>query len=65
MSSGQSVGINNLVRIALVLVEKNGLMFHKPAREGEALRLVVDVSKARREIGFEPRYSMEKDLGRP
>jgi len=36
--------------------------FHEPARKGEVRNSLADISKARRILGFEPRFSLEEGL---
>jgi len=62
MSSGQSITINHLAKIVLLLARRDVGMVHEPPRRGEILRSHADISKARQELGFEPRFSLEKGL---
>ena len=62
MSSGQPVSINSLAKIVSVLVGKDVGIVHEPSRKGEIFRSEADVSMAKRELGFEPKYSLEKGL---
>lgn len=62
ISSGQSVTISHLADIVLVLCRKHVGIVHSPARKGEILRSQADISKARKELGFEPEYPLEKGL---
>jgi UDP-glucose 4-epimerase len=62
ISSGQSVTINSLAKIVLVLAGRDVGIVYEPARKGEILRSEADVSKARKELGFVPGHSLEKGL---
>ncbi len=62
ISSGQSVTINHLAKIVLVLSGKDVRVLHAPVRKGEIVRSEADVSRARKELGFEPKYPIEKGL---
>jgi UDP-glucose 4-epimerase len=62
IASGRSVTINHLAKIVLVLSRKDVGVFHAPARKGEIVRSEADVSRARKELGFEPEYPLEKGL---
>lgn len=63
ISSGRSVTINHLARTVLRLVGRHAGIVHQAPRKGEIARSQADIGSARRELGFEPGYSLERGLG--
>jgi UDP-glucose 4-epimerase len=62
ISSGRSVTINELAETILKVAGKNVAIAHEPRRIGEIMHSRAEVSKAKAELGFEPRYSLEEGL---
>jgi UDP-glucose 4-epimerase len=62
ISSGQCVTINNLAKIVLVLSGKDVGISHVASRKGDIVRSEADISKARKELSFDPQYSLERGL---
>jgi UDP-glucose 4-epimerase len=64
VGTGQETTVNELFK---TLAELTGCGFkgiHGPAKKGEQARSVVDISKIRQEIGWEPRVTLEEGLKR-
>jgi len=62
IASGRAISINELARKIVELTSSASEIVHVEAREGEIRHSVADISKARRELGFEPSYSIEGGL---
>lgn len=62
ISSGRAVSINALANIVVLLSGRHVPVVHEPPRPGEIQRSQADISKARRELGFEPRFTLEDGL---
>ncbi|MBM4123573.1 MAG: NAD-dependent epimerase/dehydratase family protein [Nitrospira sp.] len=64
VGTGQETSINELFRVMADLTTPGAKELHGPAKKGEQLRSVIDSSKLRRELGWEPRVSLREGLGR-
>lgn len=61
---GQETTINELFRLLAELTKGGCKEIHGPAKKGEQLRSVVDASRLRNELGWEPRVSLREGLRR-
>ena len=64
IATGEETSVNSLVQKIKSLVEpdKKVEVEHQPARIGEVLRSVADISKARRMLGFDPQVKLDQGL---
>lgn len=62
ISSGRAVSIKVLANIVILLSGKHVPVVHEAPRPGEIQRSQADISKARKELGFEPRFTLEDGL---
>lgn len=62
IGSGHSVSVLDLVDAAQEAIGKEIPVRHVPAPRGEMPAVIVDVSKAREELGYEPRYDLTAGL---
>jgi len=62
ISSGRAVSINVLANIVVLLSGRHVPVVHEAPRPGEIQRSHADISKARRELGFEPAFTLEDGL---
>jgi UDP-glucose 4-epimerase len=63
---GSSVGttINEIYRRLKAITDYQGDEVHGPSKRGEVCRIYVDAARARRELGWQPRVSLEEGLRR-
>jgi UDP-glucose 4-epimerase len=64
VGTGRETSVNDLFRILATLTNAGSQELHGPAKKGEQARSVVDATKIRRELGWEPRVSLEEGLKR-
>ena len=62
ISSGRSVSIDSLAHIVQLLTGAHAPIVHSSPRSGEILRSHADISKAVKELGFSPSYTLEDGL---
>lgn len=62
VASGKETAINRLVEIIKAVTDSDFQIDYKPERAGEIKRNYSDISKAKRELGFEPKTKLEKGL---
>ena len=62
ISTGIPVSINDLYRKIALLTDYKMKPNHGPARKGDVYRIALDNERARRELGWEPRVSLEEGL---
>ena len=62
ISTGIPVTINDLYRKIALLTDYKMKPNHGPARKGDVYRIALDNERARRELGWEPRVSLEEGL---
>jgi UDP-glucose 4-epimerase len=59
---GQPTTVNTIFELLKKLTGFDGPRQHVPAKPGEVYRIYLDASKARRELGWEPRIELEAGL---
>jgi UDP-glucose 4-epimerase len=64
VGTAQETSINELFRKLATLTKAGCKQVYGPAKKGEQLRSVVDASKLRQEVGWEPRVSLDEGLAR-
>lgn len=64
VGTGRETSVNELFRILATLTNAGSQELHGPAKKGEQALSVVDATKIRRELGWEPRVSLEEGLKR-
>jgi len=62
ISTGIPVSINDLYRKIALLTDYKMKPTYGPARKGDVYRIALDNERARRELGWEPRVSLEEGL---
>lgn len=64
VGTGQETSVNDLFRIMADIANPGCKELHGPAKKGEQIRSVVDSGKLRRELGWEPKVSLQEGLAR-
>lgn len=64
VGTAQETSVNDLFRMLADLTECGLKPVHGPAKKGEQTRSVVDPTKLRQELGWEPRVSLQEGLKR-
>ncbi len=64
VGTGQETSVNDLFRILADQINPGSKELHGPAKKGEQIRSVVDSSRLRRELGWEPKASLQEGLAR-
>ena len=62
VSTGLAVTVNDLFRKLAFLIGYSGEAAHGPRRKGDVYRIALDNTRARQELGWEPRISLEEGL---
>ncbi len=62
VSTGTPVTINDLYRKLALLTGYEAAPNHGPRRKGDVFRIALDNSRARRDLGWEPRIDLEEGL---
>lgn len=62
IASGRKTSINELAETVVDLAGRKVKVLHDKPRKGDIRHSVADISKAEKELGFEPRCSLEKGL---
>jgi UDP-glucose 4-epimerase len=62
VSTGVEVSVNELYRKLAILTDYKNEPTHGPRRKGDVYRIALDNSRARRELLWEPRVSLEEGL---
>jgi len=62
VSTGISVTINDLFRKLVLLTDYKLVFNYGPVRKGDVYRIALDNSRARRDLGWEPRMQLEEGL---
>ncbi|MFA6530682.1 MAG: SDR family oxidoreductase [Candidatus Micrarchaeia archaeon] len=63
VATGKETSLKELVKSINVIAGTAIEALHGPERVGDIARSVADISKARKLLGFEPKYSLEQGLG--
>ena len=64
VGSGEETSINDLLRILVAHTNSTCKEVHGPAKSGEQIRSVIDSSKLRQELSWEPRVELSEGLKR-
>jgi UDP-glucose 4-epimerase len=64
LGTGVETSVGDLVELVQEATGFRGEVRRRPARRGEVSRSRVDISKARRELGFDPRVGLPEGLAR-
>ncbi|MEY4704730.1 MAG: hypothetical protein RL042_926 [Nitrospirota bacterium] len=64
VGTGQETSINDLLRILIAHTHSTCKEVHGPAKKGEQARSVIDSSKIRQELSWEPRTELREGLRR-
>ena len=64
LGTGVGTSVNQIFRALRDLIGFQGEPIHEPERPGEIRRIVLDASRARRVLGWEPRVSFAEGLAR-
>ena len=62
IGSGGKVTINELADKIIELTKSKSEIIHKKQRKGDIKHSLADISKAKKEIGYEPKYNLEQGL---
>ena len=62
MGYGTAVSINDLAKMVMHLSHRNCEIKYEPAKEGDILHSVADLSKARKAFAYVPKMSLEEGL---
>jgi UDP-glucose 4-epimerase len=62
IGTGQPASINQIFDLLKEIIGFKGERFHGPALAGEVQRIWLDATKARRELGWEPKMTLEAGL---
>jgi len=64
VGTGRETSVNDLFRMLATLTNVGCQELHGPAKKGEQARSVVDPTKLRQQLGWEPRVSLQEGLKR-
>ncbi|MBC8520993.1 MAG: SDR family oxidoreductase [Methanomicrobia archaeon] len=62
IANGNRISINELAEMIMKLMGKNLKPVHDAPREGDVKHSLGDISRAKKDLGYEPRYSLEEGL---
>jgi UDP-glucose 4-epimerase len=60
----KEITVNSLLNLISKILNKKTKPIYKPSRQGEIIHSRIDYSKIKKELGWEPRYDLEKGLER-
>ena len=64
IGSGTGTSINRIYALLAELTSYDGPVVHGPSKQGEVYKIYLDASRARRELGWYPKMSLETGLAR-
>ena len=64
IGTGIETSVNDLVKMFSEVLNKHIEPVYAPPRKGEVQRIALDTSKAKKELGFTPKFSLEEGLKR-
>jgi UDP-glucose 4-epimerase len=64
VGTAEETTVNDLFRLLVELTNANCKELHGPAKKGEQARSVVDISRLRQELGWEPKVPLREGLKR-
>jgi len=62
IATGKSASVNKMLKLLCVLLKQNVKPLHKEHRKGDIKHSLASITKARKEIKYRPRYSLEEGL---
>jgi nucleoside-diphosphate-sugar epimerase len=62
VASGRSLSLNELIETLAAITGKEPEVRYVPPRPGDIQHSAADIAKAARELGYEPRYTLEDGL---
>ena len=62
MGTGKDISINDLIELMGSVLDVNPKIVYEEERIGDVKRSVADITKIKKELGFEPRISLEEGL---
>lgn len=62
IAGGRQTTIKSLAELIIALTGSNSKIKNLPERAGDIKHSLADISKARKELGWEPKYTLEKGL---
>ena len=62
IGKGEKTSINQMAELTIKLVGNNVEPIHEEPRPGDIMHSLADISKAREELGYNPRYDLEQAL---
>lgn len=62
VGTNKEITINSLLKLILKILNKKIKPIYKPLREGEIVKSKIDFSKIKKELGFQPEYTLENGL---
>ena len=62
IGTGSGASVNHIYSLLKKAADYHGEASHGPAKPGEVFKIYLDIAKARRELGWEPRHSLEEGL---
>ncbi len=62
IGTGVETSVNELVQIFEKLLGKKIIPVYAAKRQGEVDRIALDIAKAKKELGFEPKYNVEEGI---
>jgi UDP-glucose 4-epimerase len=64
IGAGSETALNDAIEMAQALTGRRLTIHHRPNEGGDARRTAADITRARRELGYRPRVSLEEGLVR-
>ena len=62
IGTGRGASVNEIYSLLKKVADYTGEASHGPPKPGEVFKIYLDITKARRELGWEPRFSLEGGL---
>jgi UDP-glucose 4-epimerase len=62
IAGGKQININELAEKIIELTDSKSKIIHQKPRQGDVRRSLADISKARKELGFEPKVQLGEGL---
>ena len=62
IGTGRGASVNQIYSQLKKIADYPGKASHGPAKPGEVFKIYLDITKARQELGWEPRFSLEEGL---
>ena len=62
IAGGKQITINDLAKLIIDTIGSTSEIIHSSSRKGDVKHSLADISKAKRDLGWEPEYSLEEGL---